>query len=310
MTRLLRRPNDKSACGRVHKAPAGGTRCNEGGIVRARPFQQVDVFTGRAYFGNPLAVVLDGGDLSVEEMQHFTDWTNLSEATFVLPPSSADADYRVRIFCPGRELSFAGHPTLGTCHAWLRAGGRPNRETIIQECGVGLIGLRRTGDKLWFSAPPLRRSGPLSEEDVERIVQGLGLARADIAAHAWCENGPAWRAVLLKSADKLRALRPDPQPLGDWDVGVVAPRGAADPVAFEVRAFFRGLQGLAEDPVTGSLNAALALWMIPSGIAPKRYVVSQGAHMGRDGYVHIECANDGVWVGGESVTCIEGSVML
>lgn len=288
-----------------------------------RPFQQVDVFTATPYLGNPLAVVLDGQGLSTEQMQAFTDWTNLSECTFVLPPSTqgraAGADYRVRIFCPGRELPFAGHPTLGTAHAWLRAGGQPRGEQVVQECGVGLVAIRRDGPRLAFAAPALRRSGPLDEADVALIARGLGVARDDIVAHQWCDNGPGWRGVMLRSAEQVLALKPDAAVLAGLDIGVVGPRGKVgevgasdeDGIAFEVRAFFPGHGGLAEDPVTGSLNAALAQWLIGAGLAPERYVASQGTALRRAGRVHIERVADGtVWVGGESVTCIQGTVCL
>lgn len=288
-----------------------------------RPFQQVDVFTATPYLGNPLAVVLDGQGLSTEQMQAFTDWTNLSECTFVLPPSTqgraAGADYRVRIFCPGRELPFAGHPTLGTAHAWLRAGGQPRGEQVVQECGVGLVAIRRDGPRLGFAAPALRRSGPLDDADVALIARGLGVARDDIVAHQWCDNGPGWRGVMLRSAEQVLALKPDAAVLAGLDIGVVGPRGKVgvvgasdeDGIAFEVRAFFPGHGGLAEDPVTGSLNAALAQWLIGAGLAPERYVASQGTTLRRAGRVHIERVADGtVWVGGESVTCIDGTVRL
>jgi PhzF family phenazine biosynthesis protein len=288
-----------------------------------RPFQQVDVFTATPYLGNPLAVVLDGQGLSTEQMQAFTDWTNLSECTFVLPPSTqgraAGADYRVRIFCPGRELPFAGHPTLGTAHAWLRAGGQPRGEQVVQECGVGLVAIRRDGPRLGFAAPALRRSGPLDDADVALIARGLGVARDDIVAHQWCDNGPGWRGVMLRSAEQVLALKPDAAVLAGLDIGVVGPRGKVgvvgasdeDGIAFEVRAFFPGHGGLAEDPVTGSLNAALAQWLIGAGLAPERYVASQGTALRRAGRVHIERVADGtVWVGGESVTCVHGTVRL
>ena len=182
--------------------------------MRQRPFQQVDVFTAVPYLGNPLAVVLDGEGLSTEAMQAFTHWTNLSECTFVLPPTpegaAAGADYRVRIFCPGRELPFAGHPTLGTCHAWLAAGGVPRTTgVVVQECGVGLVKIRRDGERLAFGAPPLIKSGPLPEADVALIALGLGVARSDIVAHAWCDNGPNWRGVMLQSAEQVLTLKPD-----------------------------------------------------------------------------------------------------
>lgn len=283
--------------------------------MRQRPFKQVDVFTGTPYFGNPLGVVLEGDGLSTEDMQRFTDWTNLSECTFLLPPTeegrAGGADYRVRIFCPGRELPFAGHPTLGTCHAWLENGGQPRANFVVQECGVGLVRIRRDGSRLAFAAPPLRRSGPLDEADVELIARGLGLTRGDVLAHAWCENGPPWRAVMLRSAEQVLAARVDAALLGEMEIGLVAPQPAGADTAFEVRAFFRSHQGLAEDPVTGSLNAALAQWLIGAGLAPDRYVAAQGTAMGRAGRVHIEReGSETTWVGGGSVTCIDGQVAL
>ena len=278
--------------------------------MKQRLFAQVDVFTAVPYLGNPLAVVMDGTGLSTAHMQAFTDWTNLSEATFVLPPTHPQADYAVRIFCPGRELPFAGHPTLGTCHAWLEAGGVPKAQEVVQECGVGLVNIQRQGTRLAFAAPPLRRGGPLNEADVQLIAKGLGVARQDIVHHAWCDNGPQWRGVMLGSAEQVLALKPDPEILKGLDIGVVAPLSKGD-AQFEVRAFFPGNNGLAEDPVTGSLNAAIGQWLIEAGLAPNSYVASQGACLARAGrvYVHRDAQNQ-VWVGGESVTCIEGSVQL
>jgi PhzF family phenazine biosynthesis protein len=278
--------------------------------MKNRPFAQVDVFTAVPYLGNPLAVVLDGSGLSMAQMQAFTDWTNLSEATFVLPPTQPDADYAVRIFCPGRELPFAGHPTLGTCHAWLEAGGVPKAQEVVQECGVGLVKIQRHGTRLSFAAPPLRRGGPLDEADVQLIATGLGLSSSDILHHAWCDNGPQWRGVMLASAEQLLALKPDPKLLQGLDIGVVAPLTTGD-AQFEVRAFFPGNNGLTEDPVTGSLNAAMGQWLMGAGLAPDSYVVSQGTCLGRAGRVHMQRDEQNqVWVGGESVTCIEGSVLL
>ena len=278
--------------------------------MKQRLFAQVDVFTAVPYLGNPLAVVMDGTGLSTAHMQAFTDWTNLSEATFVLPPTHPQADYAVRIFCPGRELPFAGHPTLGTCHAWLQAGGVPKGRDVVQECGVGLVNIQRQGTRLAFAAPPLRRGGPLDEADVQLIAKGLGVARQDIVHHAWCNNGPQWRGVMLGSAEQLLALKPDPEILKGLDIGVVAPLSKGD-AQFEVRAFFPGNNGLAEDPVTGSLNAAIGQWLIEAGLAPNSYVASQGACLARAGRVYVNRdAQNQVWVGGESVTCIEGSVQL
>ncbi len=287
--------------------------------MKTRPFKQVDVFTAVPYLGNPLAVVLDGTGLSTEEMQHFTNWTNLSEATFLLPPTQAGADYKVRIFCPGRELPFAGHPTLGSCHAWLQAGGQPQGDYVVQECGVGLVRLRRDGERLAFAAPPLKKSGPLTEDDVALIARGLGVARSDIVAHAWCDNGPNWRGVMLKSAEQVLAVKPDASVLAGLDVGVVGPRGKVgvvgsrsrdEDIAFEVRAFFPGNNGMAEDPVTGSLNAALAQWLIGAGLAPSQYVASQGTALGRAGRVFVEQSGSDIWIGGGSVTCVDGTVAL
>lgn len=274
-----------------------------------RPFSQVDVFTATPLFGNPVAVVHQAEGITTDQMHTFTSWTNLSEATYLLPATTEAADYRVRIFCPGRELPFAGHPTLGTCHAWLEAGGEPRSDVIVQECGAGLVRIRRAGDVLAFAAPPLQRSGPLDEADVERIARGLGLTRADIVDHQWCDNGPGWQAVLLESADQVLALDPDPALLTGLDVGVVGPHSSGD-VDYEVRAFFPGNSGLTEDPVTGSLNAALAQWLIGAGRAPEAYIAAQGTALGRAGRVHVMREGEDIWVGGRCVTVISGEVDL
>ena len=279
--------------------------------ARERAFAQVDVFSDRPLRGNPVAVVLDSADLTTEQMQRFTDWTNLSEATFVLPPTSPEADYAVRIFCPGRELPFAGHPTLGTCSAWLAAGGRPRGDVIIQECGAGLVPIRRGPEGiLSFAAPPLLRSGPLDEGELQRVARFLGIAREDVVAHSWCDNGPTWRGVLLGSAQDVLALSPDPSLLDGMDVGVVGPYPEGSTPAVEVRAFFPGNAGMAEDPVTGSLNAALAQWLIPQGRIPPTYVAAQGTALGREGRVHAELEADTVWIGGHCVSVLTGTAHL
>jgi PhzF family phenazine biosynthesis protein len=274
-----------------------------------RPFSQVDVFTEEPYVGNPVAVVVDAKGLSAEEMQRFAQWTNLSETTFILPPQAAGADYRVRIFTPSRELPFAGHPTLGTCHAWLAHGGNPHRAgTVIQECEAGLIELRRDGDTLAFAAPPLLRSGPVDEQTLGHLGEVLGLDQPDVVDAQWVDNGPGWVAVLLASADAVLAVRPG---VSDLDIGVVGPYPPGSPEAFEVRAFSPALGGFGEDPVTGSLNASLAGWLLDSGRASAPYVASQGTAMGRRGRVHISRDNDGtIWVGGGTVTCLQGTANL
>jgi PhzF family phenazine biosynthesis protein len=274
-----------------------------------RPFAQVDVFTTAPYRGNPVAVVLDGSGLSTAQMQRVAHWTNLSETTFVLPPTSPDADYRVRIFTPVAELPFAGHPTLGTCHAWLDGGGEPgDGDAIVQECGAGLVPIRRTADGLAFAAPPLIRSGPVEEELVGEIAAALGVGRSEIVDAAWADNGPGWVAVMLESAESVLALRPR---FIDLDVGVVGPSPAGADEAFEVRAFFPKDGVLVEDPVTGSLNASLAQWLLASGRADAPYVARQGTALGRAGRVHVSRDGDGViWVAGGTVTCVTGEVEL
>jgi PhzF family phenazine biosynthesis protein len=281
-------------------------------VSRTYRFSQLDVFTDQPLMGNPLAVVHDAQGLSTDEMQRFTDWTNLSEATFLAPPAQPEADYAVRIFTPGRELPFAGHPTLGSCHAWLEAGGVPRGTTIIQECGVGLVPIRRdeASGRLAFAAPPLQRKGPLGDEDVERIARCLRIPPSAIVDHAWCHNGPEWRAVLLGSAAEVLAVQPDATLLEGMDLGVVGLHPAGGEVQLEVRSFFPGASGLTEDPVTGSLNAGVAQWLIGTGRLPDRYVAAQGTAMGRAGRVVVERDGDDIWVGGHSVTVVAGTVSL
>jgi PhzF family phenazine biosynthesis protein len=271
-------------------------------------FAQVDVFTDIPLRGNPVAVVMDADDLSTAEMQAFCDWTNLSEATFLVPPSHPAADYAVRIFSPGRELPFAGHPTLGTCHAWLEAGGHPRAgDVIVQECGAGLVPIRRDSGALAFAAPERRRSGPLSPDLVDRLVAALGIDPCSVLDHQWCDNGPAWHAILLESADQVLAVRPKADLMAGLDVGIAGLHGPGGPADLEVRAFFTGNGGvLAEDPVTGSLNAALGQWLIPSGVLPSRYVARQGTALGRDGRVTVESEDGTTWVGGRTTTVLAG----
>jgi PhzF family phenazine biosynthesis protein len=272
-----------------------------------RPFAQIDVFTTEPYRGNPVAVVLDGEGLTTEQMQRVARWTNLSETTFLLPPTQPGADYRVRIFTPGEELPFAGHPTLGSCHAW-RTHHRHDAATVVQECGAGLVTIRATENGLAFAAPSLVREGPVEESLRQRLVADLGLDPTCVQDAQWVDNGPGWVALLLDSAETVLKVSP-----GDLDmkVGIVGPHPAGSPYAFEVRAFFQPGRSTVEDPVTGSLNAGLAQWLVGTGLAEPPYVVRQGTALGRDGRVHIDRDPDGtIWVGGGTVTCIRGEIEL
>ena len=275
-------------------------------------FKQVDVFSRVALKGNPVAVVLNADGLSDAQMADFARWTNLSETTFVLRPQDPQADYRLRIFTTLRELPFAGHPTLGSCHAWLEAGGQPKGREVIQECGAGLITIRRDAEQLAFKAPPLLRSGPVEEALIQRICAGLRIEPQAVVRASWVDNGPGWVAVMLRDRAQVLALEPDyPQLLG-LALGVIAPWGSAkdgDEAHFEVRAFIAG-DGMQEDPVTGSLNAGLAQWLMAQGLAPARYTVSQGTAMGRAGRVAIERVRGDIWVGGAAVTCLSGHLTL
>ena len=320
--------------------------------MKQRPYKQIDVFTATPYFGNPLAVVLDGNGLADDAMQRFARWTNLSETTFVLTPTQPTADYRVRIFTPGGELPFAGHPTLGTCHAWLQAGGQPKREDLmVQECAKGLINIKRYinsdggGTALAFAAPSLLRSAP-SPVVLAQVASALGLKAAQIRAAQLLDNGPVWLGLLLDSPETVLQLQPSHQELAKLNIkvgvaGIYAPqaltaspalivRGNREAKAFaqgpanpsggafeqqpgpdlEVRAFAASI-GINEDPVTGSLNASLAQWLMADGLMPEDYTASQGVCMGRAGQVDLHQDVQGqVWVGGQSVTCISGEVTL
>ena len=274
------------------------------------PFQQVDVFSSQPLGGNPLAVVVGADALDDAQMAAFARWTNLSETTFLLQPRVAEADYRVRIFTPLQELPFAGHPTLGSCHVWLAMGGRPKGEEIVQECAAGLVRIRRGSDRLAFAAPPLRRAGPLEPAVMARVAEGLGLAPEALVDANWVDNGPGWLAVLLRSRDAVLALRPDFAAIAGMRVGVAGPwdrEKDGHDAQFEVRAFTAA--GF-EDPVTGSLNAGLAQWLIGSGIAPPTYIASQGTALGRNGRVHVMQDGTGLWIGGAVATCISGRVAL
>jgi PhzF family phenazine biosynthesis protein len=308
--------------------------------MKTRPFQQVDVFTDTAFLGNPLAVVLDGTGLSDAQMQTFAAWTQLSETTFVLPPTpegvAGGADYRVRIFTPGAELPFAGHPTLGTAHAWLKAGNTPQKPGVLmQECGVGLVTLKQQGERWAFAAPPLKHSD-ISARELDPVLAALGLDASEVIAAQNLNNGPHWLGLLVDSVDTVLALEPDHAALKKLGikVGVAAKRQAPDsglirranrearaftasntritndPTDLEVRAFAAPV-GVTEDPVTGSLNASLAQWLMADGHMPATYSARQGTMLGRAGQVFLSQDNQRqVWVGGDVVGCIQGTVNL
>ncbi|MCU7645838.1 PhzF family phenazine biosynthesis protein [Pseudomonas piscis] len=280
--------------------------------MRPLSFKQVDVFSSTPLKGNPVAVVFDADELDELQMATFANWTNLSETTFILKPRDPRADYRLRIFTTLDELPFAGHPTLGSCHAWLESGGVPQGEEIVQECAVGLVRIRRQGQQLAFLAPPLLRSGPVVPELLEQVRQGLRLAPGAIVDAQWVDNGAGWLAVMLAERQQVLELQPDYSQLRGLAVGVIAPcdpeRDDSD-AQFEVRAFIAG-DGMPEDPATGSLNAGIAQWLLGTGLAPARYRVSQGLSMGRAGCIEVEQVGDEVWIGGNAVTCIDGHLTL
>ncbi|MCJ1711149.1 PhzF family phenazine biosynthesis protein [Clavibacter michiganensis subsp. phaseoli] len=281
--------------------------------AQPRAFRQVDVFGDVAGTGNPVAVVLDAEELDEETMRRFSVWTNLSECTFVLPPTTPGADYRVRIFNLDLELPFAGHPTLGTARAWLDAGNAPAVPgRIIQECGAGLVPVRVDGDVFAFAAPPRIRSGPVDPDTVAAVTRILGISPADVVDAEWLDNGPGWVGVLLTDADTVLALRPDATATpGRWDIGVLGLRDPAEETALEVRAFFTDGKGpLVEDPVTGSLNAAAAEWLLDTGRIAAPYTTAQGAAIGRRGRLHIDLDDAALWVGGRTDVLVTGTVIL
>lgn len=272
-------------------------------------FRQVDVFSAERFRGNPLAVVLGADALDEAAMQRIANWTNLSETTFLLEPTTPEADYRVRIFTPERELPFAGHPTLGSCHAWLAQGRVPRGEAVVQECGAGLVRIRRDGARLSFAAPPLRRSGPLEPELFARLCTALSIDPARVRASQWIDNGPGWVGIMLGSRAEVLQVKRDFPKLPGQAIGLVAPcrRGVDDVDAdFEVRAFVATRP--AEDPVTGSLNAGLAQWLIAAGFAPDRYVAAQGTVLGRKGRIHVVREGREIWVGGDVVDVVVGTI--
>ena len=284
------------------------------------PFVQLDVFAPSPFSGNPLAVVFDADALSAPQMQQVTSWLNLSETTFLLRPTEPGADYRVRIFTPGGELPFAGHPTLGTCAAWLLRGGKPaDAQRIVQQSAIGLVPIRRAPEdnantaatRLAFAAPPFR-SEAVDAPLLRKVIAALGLQSGAVRDSAWLDNGPRWLTLWLDAAETVLGLNPDHSTLKALGVkvGVAGPHGAGAETAIEVRAFVSNL-GVPEDPVTGSLNASLAQWLIGNGALPARYVAAQGSRLGRSGRVHIaQDAQGQVWVGGDVRVVVQGRLSL
>lgn len=271
-------------------------------------FSLVDVFGVEDFSGNPVAVIHDATSLDTEAMQRITRWLNLSESTFLLPPADAQADYRVRIFTLERELPFAGHPTLGTCHAWLQAGGKPRDPgRIVQQCEAGLVSVRNDSGRLAFAAPPLIRSGPVDDATLDEIAGILGIGRDRIVDAAWTDNGPGWVSVLLASAEEVLALEPARSHPGRIDIGVVGLYPPGSEAAYEVRAIFTaGFGSLVEDPVTGSLNASVAQWLLESGRVTAPYTAAQGTRLDRTGRVSVSQADGQLWIGGNTRTLFRG----
>ena len=274
-----------------------------------RRFAQIDVFSSKPYRGNPVAVVVDCDGISDEEMQQFARWTNLSETTFLLPPTHPDADYRLRIFTATGELPFAGHPTLGSAYAWLMHGGSPHSgDALVQECQVGLISVRREGNSLSFAAPPLVRGGAVEEALVVEAAASLGIGRSEIVDAAWVDNGPGWLGIQLGSAEQVLAIKPQKTNL---TLGIIGAYPAGSRYAYEVRAFYSAGGITLEDPVTGSLNASLAQWLIGEGRFAPPYLASQGIAMGHAGEIHVSLDDSKqVWIGGVVTACIMGTVEI
>jgi len=282
----------------------------------SRRFAQVDVFGGRPCSGNPVAVVLGAEGMTDEEMQRFARWTNLAETTFVLPPRRPEAAYRVRIFTPVLELPFAGHPTLGTCHAWLEAGGEAGEE-IVQECDAGLVRIRREAERtspripgtsaFAFAAPTMVRSGPASDEDRAKVAEALQVELGELLAVEWVDNGPGWITALLESPNRLLELRPGPL---DFDLGAVALYPSGSEPAIELRAWAPVNGMAAEDPVTGSLNASVAQWLLADGRLTAPYLAHQGTAIDREGRIHVSEDDGEIWIGGRTETVVAGEVWI
>jgi len=276
--------------------------------MRTKRFTLVEVFSSEPFRGNPVAIVHDADGMSDEDMLALARWTNLSETCFLLPPDDPRADYRLRIFSTLREMPFAGHPTLGACHAWLAAGGVRHGEDVVQSCAVGLVRVRAERAQLAFQAPPLLRDGPVEEPLLSAVLAGFGLRRDEVRQARWVDNGAGWLALMLDERERLLGLAPDLSGLHGVPIGIFAPWPGGDAL-FEVRAFIGG-DAVPEDPATGSLNAGLARWLLDAGMAPPAFVIAQGTAIGRAGRIHVRSDGDDVWIGGACVTRVEGQLSL
>lgn len=280
-------------------------------MTTPRPFAQVDVFSSTPYLGNPVAVIIDGSGLNTDDMQRVARWTNLSETTFLLPPTNPQADYRVRIFTPGGELPFAGHPTLGSAHAWLEAGGTPlSADCVVQECTAGLINVRRGSGILSFAAPATQRTGDLESDYLAQIVTAFGIREDQVLSHQWVDNGPGWAVIRLRTAQEVLDLEPDLSQIPTAMIGAIGAYPEGSEHAYEMRTFAPAV-GIVEDPVCGSMNASVGQWLIGTGAVPSTYRVSQGSRLGRAGDITITADDDGtVWVGGATTTCFRGTAKV
>lgn len=271
----------------------------------------VDVFGSGAMRGNQLGVVHDAGGLSDAQMLQLTQWLGFSETTFLLPPSDPAADYKVRIFYPAGELPFAGHPTLGSCHAWLAAGGKPRSEgAIMQECGVGLVEIRQDGEQLAFKAPPLMDHRPLSDAERVHAIELCGVSEDSVIEAVDISNGPKWQMLRLNSAEAVLDAQPMARAPAGTDIGLAGPASGGE-IDWEIRAFFGDQNGaFREDPVTGSFNAGVAVHLFENDLVEGSYRAAQGRKTGADGLVHCSRAADGsVWIGGTSATISSGGAL-
>lgn len=280
--------------------------------MKSRRFIQCDVFSPVPTQGNALAVVVEAEGLSDAVFKRFAAWTNLAETTFLLPPADPAADYKVRIFTPSREMPFAGHPTLGSCAAWLHSGGVPKEDGVVrQECGVGIVDIDISGEQFAFAAPPTT-SASLPEAQRGAILEALDIAADDVLHAATLDNGPVWQVLHLKSAERVLAVDASRVKWPAFDaIGLIGAHPAGAECEYEVR-MLAPSSGMSEDPITGSLNAAIACWMQAEDRLPQPVTVAQGTKIDRHGRVAIRPQGDGgrILIGGDTHVVVDGTVIL